>query len=104
MPQRSVVSWNAMISGNAQNGKFREAIEMFHEMQMGDVHPNYVNFVSILPAISRLGALELGKWVHLYAEEWIKEKKRRQWVERWFLQKMKSGHILAKEEEEEECP
>ncbi|KAJ0046767.1 hypothetical protein Pint_03622 [Pistacia integerrima] len=91
MPQRSVVSWNAMISGNAQNGKFREAIEMFHEKQMGDVHPNYVNFVSVLPAISRLAALELGKWVHLYAEEWVEEKKRRQWVERWFLQKMKSG-------------
>ncbi|KAJ0111241.1 hypothetical protein Patl1_01632 [Pistacia atlantica] len=69
MPQRSVASWNVMISGYAQNGKFREAIEMFHEMQMGDVRPNYVTLVSVLPAISRLGALELGKWVHLYAEK-----------------------------------
>ncbi|KAJ0052748.1 hypothetical protein Pint_01595 [Pistacia integerrima] len=69
MPQRSAVSWNVMISGYAQNGKFREAIEMFHEMQMGDVRPNYVTLVSVLPAISRLGALELGKWVHLYAEK-----------------------------------
>ncbi|KAJ4728398.1 Pentatricopeptide repeat-containing protein [Melia azedarach] len=69
MPQRSVVSWNVMISGYAQNGQFREAIEMFHEMQMGDVSPNYVTLVSVLPAISRLGALELGKWVHLYAEK-----------------------------------
>lgn len=69
MPQRSVVSWNAMISGYAQNGFFKEAIEMFHEMQMGDVYPNYVTLVSVLPAISRFGALELGKWVHLYAEK-----------------------------------
>lgn len=69
MPQRSVVSWNAMISGYAQHGKFMEAIEMFHEMQLGDVHPNYVTLVSVLPAIARLGALELGKWVHLFAEK-----------------------------------
>jgi pentatricopeptide repeat protein len=67
MPQRSVVSWNAMISAYAQNGFFREAVEMFRAMQIGDVCPNYVTLVSVLPAISRLGALEMGKWVHLYA-------------------------------------
>ncbi|XP_062148840.1 pentatricopeptide repeat-containing protein At5g48910-like [Alnus glutinosa] len=69
MPQRSVVSWNVMISGYAQNGLFKEAIEMFREMQMGEVSPNYVTMISVLPAISRLGALELGKWVHLYVEK-----------------------------------
>ncbi|KAK2986932.1 hypothetical protein RJ640_009075 [Escallonia rubra] len=68
MPQRSVVSWNSMISGYAQNGLFKEAIELFRDMQMGDTRPNYVTLVSVLLAISRLGALELGKWVHLYAE------------------------------------
>ncbi|KAK9993211.1 hypothetical protein SO802_022914 [Lithocarpus litseifolius] len=69
MPQRTAVSWNVLISGYAQNGLFKEAIEMFREMQMGDVCPNYVTLVSVLPAISRFGALELGKWVHLYAEK-----------------------------------
>lgn len=69
MQQRSVVSWNAMISGYAQSGHFKEAIDMFHRMQQtGEVSPNRVTLVSVLPAISRLGALELGKWVHLYAE------------------------------------
>ena len=70
MAQRSVVSWNVMISGYAQNGFYKEAIEIFHRMmQMGDVLPNRVTLVSVLPAISRLGVLELGKWVHLYAEK-----------------------------------
>ncbi|RDX80329.1 Pentatricopeptide repeat-containing protein, partial [Mucuna pruriens] len=70
MAQRSVVSWNVMISGYAQNGFYMEAIEMFHRMmQMGDMLPNRVTLVSVLPAISRLGALEMGKWVHLYAEK-----------------------------------
>lgn len=68
MPQRSVVSWNVMISGYSQNGLFLEAVELFRDMQLEDVCPNYVTLVSVLPAISRLGALELGKWVHLYAE------------------------------------
>ncbi|WJX43217.1 Pentatricopeptide repeat-containing protein [Trifolium repens] len=69
MQQKSVVSWNAMISGYAQNGFFKEAVDLFHRMmEMGDVSPNRVTLVSVLPAISRLGALELGKWVHLYAE------------------------------------
>ncbi|CAK9160466.1 unnamed protein product [Ilex paraguariensis] len=67
MPQRSVVSWNSMISGYAQHDFFKEAIELFREMQMGDANPNYITLVSVLPAITRLGALELGKWVHLYA-------------------------------------
>ncbi|KAL8097536.1 hypothetical protein AgCh_030601 [Apium graveolens] len=67
MPERSVVSWNSMISGYAQNGFYKEAIEMFRKMQLGDVSPNYVTLVSVLPAVSRLGALELGKWVHIYA-------------------------------------
>ncbi|XP_052194150.1 pentatricopeptide repeat-containing protein At5g48910 [Diospyros lotus] len=69
MPQRSVVSWNSMISGYTQNGFFKEAIDMFRHMQMAELSPNYVTLVSVLPAISRLGALELGKWVHLYAEK-----------------------------------
>ncbi|XP_009371170.2 pentatricopeptide repeat-containing protein At5g48910 [Pyrus x bretschneideri] len=69
MPHRSVVSWNAMISGYAQNGFLKEAVEMFRDMQIGNVCPNYVTLVSVLPAISRLGALELGKWIHLYANK-----------------------------------
>ncbi|KMT10049.1 hypothetical protein BVRB_5g122600 [Beta vulgaris subsp. vulgaris] len=70
MPKRSVVSWNGMIAGYAQRGWFRDAIEIFREMQLVDenVKPNYVTLVSILPAISHMGALELGKWIHLYAE------------------------------------
>ncbi|KAK4793969.1 hypothetical protein SAY86_011963 [Trapa natans] len=71
MPRRSTVSWNVIISGYSQNGLFKEAIQAFQEMQQvqdGNLRPNFVTLVSILPAISRLGALELGKWVHLYAE------------------------------------
>ncbi|CAN8265600.1 unnamed protein product [Cochlearia groenlandica] len=69
MRQRSVVSWNTMISGYSQNGLFRDAVELFSEMKKkGDFRPNYVTLVSVLPAISRLGSLELGEWLHSYAD------------------------------------
>ncbi|KVI01830.1 pentatricopeptide repeat-containing protein At5g48910 [Cynara cardunculus var. scolymus] len=69
MPQRSVVSWNSMISGYAQNGFFMESIELFRQMQIEDdvAIPNYITLISVLPAISRIGALEIGKWVYFYA-------------------------------------
>ncbi|GAB4845523.1 Pentatricopeptide repeat-containing protein At5g48910 [Ancistrocladus abbreviatus] len=71
MPERSVVSWNGMIAGYAQQGKFKDAVQVFREMQRMDlnVRPNYITLLSVLPAISHLGALDLGKWVHLYAEK-----------------------------------
>ncbi|XP_076882685.1 pentatricopeptide repeat-containing protein At5g48910-like [Bidens hawaiensis] len=69
MPERSVVSWNSMLSGYAQNGFFVEALELFREMQMerDAVVPNYVTLVSVLPAVSRLGALVIGRWLQFYA-------------------------------------
>ncbi|KAL5975489.1 Pentatricopeptide repeat-containing protein [Asimina triloba] len=69
MPRRSLISWNSMIAGYAQNGFFKKALEVFHKMQMADVQPNYVTLISVLPAISRLGALDLGKWVHAFAQK-----------------------------------
>ncbi|XP_068647876.1 pentatricopeptide repeat-containing protein At5g48910 [Aristolochia californica] len=69
MPQRSVVSWNEMIAGYAQNGFFKEALEIFRDMQISNIQPNYLTLVSVLPAVSRLGSLDLGKWLHAYAEK-----------------------------------
>ncbi|CAA6655848.1 unnamed protein product [Spirodela intermedia] len=67
MPVRSVVSWNAVVAGYAQNGLFKHAVDVFRSMQAEGVAPNHVTLVSVLPAISHLGALDLGKWVHAYA-------------------------------------
>ncbi|RWW62544.1 hypothetical protein BHE74_00030315 [Ensete ventricosum] len=69
MANKSVISWNGMISKFAQTGHFKEAISVFRKMQLEGVKHNYVTLVSVLPAISRLGALELGEWVHAYAEK-----------------------------------
>ena len=62
--EKSLASWNAMISGYAQNGLTEKAISLFKEMQKCDVRPNPVTVTSILSACAQLGALSLGKWVH----------------------------------------
>ncbi|KAL7224338.1 hypothetical protein ACSBR1_025739 [Camellia fascicularis] len=63
-PEKSLASWNAMISGYAQNGLTEMAISLFREMQVFEIRPNPVTITSILSACAQLGTLSLGKWVH----------------------------------------
>ncbi|CAL1358687.1 unnamed protein product [Linum trigynum] len=62
--EKTLASWNAMISGYAQNGLTEAAVSLFQEMQMSNVSPNPVTITSILSACAQLGALSLGQWVH----------------------------------------
>ncbi|XP_057799543.1 pentatricopeptide repeat-containing protein At2g20540 [Salvia miltiorrhiza] len=68
MQSKSIVSWTAMISGYTRNGRFGEALEVFRAMQVAGVRPDWVSLVAALPACAQLGALELGRWIHFYAE------------------------------------
>ncbi|KAJ4834542.1 hypothetical protein Tsubulata_013690 [Turnera subulata] len=69
MPERNVFSWNGLIGGYARNGRFFEVLNAFKRMLVdGNVTPNDATMVSVLSACARLGALDLGKWVHVYAE------------------------------------
>lgn len=69
MPERNVFSWNGLIGGYARNGLFSQVLESFKLMLVeGDVLPNDATLVTVLSACSRLGALDMGKWVHVYAE------------------------------------
>ncbi|EFJ17943.1 hypothetical protein SELMODRAFT_113974 [Selaginella moellendorffii] len=53
--------WNLMISGYARSGKNREALELFHKM---DIPPNGFIFASALAACAGLGDLEQGREIH----------------------------------------
>nr|AYM00514.1 pentatricopeptide repeat protein [Salvia miltiorrhiza] len=61
MPARDVVSWNAMISGYSQNGRGIEALDLFEEMLLEGVLPDYVTFVNILSACSHMGLVDRGR-------------------------------------------
>ncbi|KAH9287824.1 hypothetical protein KI387_031941 [Taxus chinensis] len=66
MPYRNVVSWNGLIAGYGQNGYDIQLLEAFHQMQQDSLKPNWITFASVLPACTRLSALQQGKEIHDY--------------------------------------
>ncbi|KAK7316875.1 hypothetical protein RJT34_00649 [Clitoria ternatea] len=68
MPQRDLVSWSSLISSFAKNGLPIQALSLFQRMQLRDssISPDGVLMLSVISAVSSLGALELGIWVHAF--------------------------------------
>ncbi|KAJ4729040.1 Pentatricopeptide repeat-containing protein [Melia azedarach] len=66
MVSRNTVSWNSMISGYVRNGKFKEALELFREMQKQKIEPSEFTMVSLLNACAKLGAIRQGEWIHIF--------------------------------------
>nr|GEV08693.1 pentatricopeptide repeat-containing protein At4g14850 [Tanacetum cinerariifolium] len=62
IPERNLITWNALLGGYAHLGQAGMALSVFDEMKSGklQVVPNYVTFVSVLAACSRAGAVNLG--------------------------------------------
>ncbi|KAH7281932.1 hypothetical protein KP509_35G004200 [Ceratopteris richardii] len=59
-----VVSWSALISGCAQQGKGEEALKCFEQMQNKGLSPNSVTYSCVLKACGCIGALEKGEQIH----------------------------------------
>jgi len=64
MPQRTVVSWNAIISGYAKWGRTQEPLELLSQMHRSNVKFNESTFTSILSTCSRSASFDLGKQIH----------------------------------------
>ncbi|XP_008811007.1 pentatricopeptide repeat-containing protein At4g33170 [Phoenix dactylifera] len=60
MKERSVITWTTMIMGFAQNGLAREALEVFDQMILEHVEPNYITFICALYACSQGGFIGEG--------------------------------------------
>eukprot|EP01018_Ginkgo_biloba_P025618 Gb_32099 [translate_table: standard] len=60
MPERNLVSWNAMISAYAQNGHSKEALQLFEHMLQAGTKPDYVSLICVLAACSHGGLVEKG--------------------------------------------
>jgi pentatricopeptide repeat protein len=67
MPERNVVSWNAIIAGCSKNGHPYEALAFFYEMHVEGIKPDSITIISVLSACAHLLALEQGKQIHGYA-------------------------------------
>ncbi|XP_050215835.1 pentatricopeptide repeat-containing protein At2g34400 [Mercurialis annua] len=69
MAKKDIVTWNAMITGYAQNGASNEAIILFNVMREAGINPDKITLVGVLSACASIGALDVGKWVETYASQ-----------------------------------
>nr|DAD27639.1 TPA_asm: hypothetical protein HUJ06_029107 [Nelumbo nucifera] len=64
MPVRTTVSFNTMISGYSQWGRFEEALEIVRKMHGSRMKLNETTFSSVLSVCARLRSLYDGKQIH----------------------------------------
>jgi pentatricopeptide repeat protein len=61
---RDTISWNAIISGYAQQDGFQEVLACFECMKWEGISPDTVTFICMLKASGSMGALGMGKEIH----------------------------------------
>lgn len=61
---KTLVSWNAMILGYAQNGCVNEALNYFCKMRSKNIKPDSFTMVSVIPALAELSVIRHAKWIH----------------------------------------
>lgn len=76
MPEKSVVTWNAVIGGFSQTGRNEEAVNTFVDMlREGCVvmHPNESTFPCLITAVSNIASHGGGKSIHACAIKFLGE-------------------------------
>ncbi|GKV01864.1 hypothetical protein SLEP1_g14379 [Rubroshorea leprosula] len=66
MPAKDIISWTTMINCYSQNKQFREALAVFDEMRANRFSPDEVTMSTIISACAHIGALDIGREIHLY--------------------------------------
>ncbi|XP_030516213.1 pentatricopeptide repeat-containing protein At4g21065 [Rhodamnia argentea] len=66
MPERDLVAWNTVIKGFALNGRPNEALTLYRDMELEFIEPDGFTMVSLITACAELGALALGRRIHVY--------------------------------------
>lgn len=64
--RRDSISYNSLVAGYVQNGRYNEALKLFRQMVTAKVRPGPVAFSGVLPACAHLSTLHLGKQLHGY--------------------------------------
>ncbi|KAM7498263.1 hypothetical protein LguiA_022677 [Lonicera macranthoides] len=64
--ERNTISWTALMSGYASNGRLEQALRSIVWMQQEGFKPDVVTIATVLPVCEKLRALKQGKEVHGY--------------------------------------
>ncbi|KAL5993282.1 Pentatricopeptide repeat-containing protein, chloroplastic [Asimina triloba] len=65
--ERNAISWTALMSGYASNGKLEQALRSIVWMQQEGFKPDVVSVATVVPVCGELKALKQGKEMHGYA-------------------------------------
>ncbi|KAL2509965.1 putative pentatricopeptide repeat-containing protein [Forsythia ovata] len=60
IPRKGLITWNAMVSGYAQNGLGTEVLNLYRDMELLGMQPDAVTFVGVLSSCANLGAQKVG--------------------------------------------
>ncbi|RAL37463.1 hypothetical protein DM860_000157 [Cuscuta australis] len=60
IPNRTHVSWTAMISAHSRHGDYESVISLFEEMKANGVDPDSITFLSVLTACGHKGKVDEG--------------------------------------------
>lgn len=63
MPEKGLITWNAMISGYAQNGLAGQVLDLYRKMEIIGIVPDPVTLVGVLSSCAHLGAHTVGSAV-----------------------------------------
>jgi pentatricopeptide repeat protein len=69
MQSKDIITWSAMIKGYGQNGRGKEALELFEKMKQEGLQPNQVTYTIVLSICANLAALSLGRKIHSEIDE-----------------------------------
>ncbi|XP_027341723.1 pentatricopeptide repeat-containing protein At1g11290, chloroplastic-like [Abrus precatorius] len=74
LTKKTIVTWNAMILGYAQNGCVNEALNLFCMMKSQDIKPDSFTLVSVATALADLSVTRQAKWIHGLAVRTLMDK------------------------------
>lgn len=66
LPTQDCVSWTALVSGYAEHGLGKEAVNCYEQMLIQGVTPNTVTFACVLKACADIGDLAKGREIHAH--------------------------------------
>ncbi|XVF76186.1 hypothetical protein PTKIN_Ptkin13bG0246500 [Pterospermum kingtungense] len=68
MPNKGLITWNAMISGYAQNGLAVNVLELYRIMETSGIRPDAFTFVGVLSSCANIGGISVGREVEQQIE------------------------------------
>lgn len=64
LANRTVVSWNALLSAYVEQGEGEKALQLYRQMSEDNISPNDITLVYILQACSSTGSLKVCRQIH----------------------------------------